>query len=86
METEQYIWNQLAKDEFKCTRIVIANRVSSVRDADQILILNADGSIRETGSHDELMEKKGYYYETFMLQNEGIMSGVTEAASEGGAD
>ncbi|MBR0143450.1 MAG: ABC transporter ATP-binding protein [Clostridia bacterium] len=86
VETEQYIWNQLAKDEFKCTRIVIANRVSSVRDADQILILNADGSIRETGSHDELMEKKGYYYETFMLQNEGIMSGVTEAASEGGAD
>ena len=86
VETEQYIWNQLARDEFRCTRIVIANRVSSVRDADQILILNADGSIRETGNHDELMAKKGYYYETFMLQNEGIMSGVTEAAAEGGAN
>lgn len=78
VETEQYIWAQLSKPEFKSTRIVIANRVSSVRDADLIIILE-NGLIREMGTHDQLMEAKGYYYETFMLQNEGIMSGMIAA-------
>jgi len=82
VETEQYIWKQLSSPEFTSTRIVIANRVSSVRDADLIIILE-NGRIREMGNHDQLMAVKGYYYETFMLQNEGIMSGM-EAAAEGG--
>ena len=78
VETEQYIWAQLSKPAFKSTRIVIANRVSSVRDADLIIILE-NGLIREMGTHDQLMAAKGYYYETFMLQNEGIMSGMNAA-------
>lgn len=43
------------------TVVVIAHRLSTVRNADQIVVMN-QGYIVEIGKHDELMEKKGYYY------------------------
>jgi ABC-type bacteriocin/lantibiotic exporter with double-glycine peptidase domain len=43
-----------------CTQIIIAHRLSTVRDADTILVLN-QGSIVESGSHAELLEMQGYY-------------------------
>ena len=68
METEIYIQEQLRKLPYECTKIVIAQRISSVKDADRILILQ-DGRITEEGTHQELLTKKGYYYETWCLQN-----------------
>ncbi len=43
-----------------CTQIIIAHRLSTVRDADTILVLN-QGCIVESGSHAELLAKQGYY-------------------------
>lgn len=49
METERYIQEQLRNLPFPCTKILIAQRISSVKDADQILVLQ-DGRIAERGT------------------------------------
>lgn len=49
------------------TSIVIAHRLSTIREADIIIVLK-DGHIIETGSHDVLMEKKGFYYSLYSSQ------------------
>jgi ATP-binding cassette subfamily B protein len=49
------------------TSFVIAHRLSTIRNADQILVLQA-GQIIERGKHDELLEKKGFYYDLYMSQ------------------
>lgn len=47
-------------DELKCTRVVVAHRLSTVRHCDRILVVD-DGRIAEEGSYDELIEKKGLF-------------------------
>lgn len=71
METEKHIQESLENLDFNCTKLIIAQRISSTKDADKIIILE-NGKIKEMGTHDELLAKKGYYYEVFMLQNEGF--------------
>lgn len=71
METEKYIQDSLRNLDFPCTKIIIAQRISSTKDADMIIILD-DGKITEMGTHEELIAKKGYYYEVFKLQNDGF--------------
>ncbi|MBQ6232686.1 MAG: ABC transporter ATP-binding protein [Clostridia bacterium] len=66
-ETEQYIQDQLRHLPFPCTKFIIAQRISSMRDADLILVLQ-DGKITEQGTHRELLEKRGYYWQTYCLQ------------------
>ena len=68
METEQYIQRELRQLPYDCTKIIIAQRISSVKDADLILILK-DGKITERGTHEELLRQRGYYWETYCLQN-----------------
>jgi len=68
METEKYIQAQLRQLPYDCTKLIIAQRISSVKDADLILILK-DGVVTERGTHQELLRQRGYYYETYCLQN-----------------
>ena len=67
METEKKIQDSLNHLDFPCTKIIIAQRTSTTRTADKIIILK-DGRIVEEGSHDELKEKGGYYSELLKLQ------------------
>lgn len=71
LETEKYIQESLASLDFSCTKIIIAQRISSTKDADKIIILK-DGKISEMGTHAELLQQNGYYSEVFNLQNEGF--------------
>ena len=66
METEHEIQQSL-KALSDTTKIIIAHRISAVRNAHEILFLQ-DGHIAERGTHSELLEKKGLYYETYMAQ------------------
>lgn len=70
METEKKIQQSLKEIQHVCTKIIIAQRISSTKDADQIFILE-HGKITEHGTHKELLAKKGYYYEVAKLQNGG---------------
>jgi ATP-binding cassette subfamily B protein len=49
------------------TSFVIAHRLSTIRNADQVLVL-VDGEIVERGKHDELLLRRGAYYELYMKQ------------------
>lgn len=66
-ETEQYIQDQLRHLPFSCTKFIIAQRISSMRDADLILVVK-DGKIMERGTHRELLQQRGYYWQTYCLQ------------------
>lgn len=66
METEYQIQQSL-KQLQGVTKIIIAHRISAVRNADEIIILN-HGEIKERGTHNSLMEQHGYYYDTFVAQ------------------
>lgn len=69
LETEKEIQHNLADLDFKCTKIIIAQRISSAKNADKIIILK-DGKISECGTHDELLKNPdGYYSEIYRLQN-----------------
>lgn len=67
METEHQIQKSLNSVYKDRTTFIIAHRISSVKDADLILVLD-DGKILEQGRHEELLGKKGYYYSVFVNQ------------------
>ena len=54
-------------DELMCTRVVIAHRLSTIRHCDRIIVLD-NGKIAEEGTFEELMEKKGLFYEMSLRQ------------------
>ena len=66
METEVEIQKNL--NSLKgITKIIIGHRISAVRHADEIIYLK-DGKIAERGKHEELLAKKGLYYQTYIAQ------------------
>lgn len=65
METEYEIQKSL--DALDATKIIIAHRISAVRRADEIIFLE-DGRIKERGTHEELLAKRGLYYDTYVAQ------------------
>lgn len=65
METEHMIQKSL--NQLDATKVIIAHRISAVRNADEIIILD-EGRIIERGTHETLLQEKGYYYKTYMAQ------------------
>ena len=53
------------------TKIIIAQRISSVRSADQIVILD-DGKISDVGTHEELLGRSEIYRQIYESQKEGV--------------
>lgn len=68
--TEKHIQDAMARLMKDRTCLIIAHRLSTVRDADIIVVMD-EGRIVETGDHEALMKKRGKYYELYMTQFEG---------------
>ena len=68
METESYIQEQLKKLGRKHTVFVIAYRISSIKDADVIFVMD-EGRIVERGDHESLLKQNGYYTTVYKHQN-----------------
>ena len=68
LETETHIQESLRSLDFPCTKIIIAQRISSAKDADKIVILQ-NGTIADIGTHSELTQRDGYYREVYELQH-----------------
>jgi ATP-binding cassette, subfamily B, bacterial len=60
------------------TVLLISHRFSSVRNADRIYVLQ-NGSVTESGTHEELMRRKGHYAELFQLQAAAYLTGSSGA-------
>lgn len=69
-ETEEHILSELKRLRQGQTTILISHRVSTARHSDKILVL-AEGRISEFGSHEDLLNKNGYYAELEKIQREG---------------
>ena len=67
METEHELLANLRKRESNSTTFIIAHRISAVKNADIIVYLE-NGEIREIGKHNELVKKKGIYYDIYREQ------------------
>ena len=68
--TEKHIQDAMVNLMKDRTSLIIAHRLSTIQDADFIVVLD-EGRIVETGNHEELIEKKGRYYELYMTQFAG---------------
>ena len=74
METEFEVFSNLRKKEQTQTTFIIAHRISSVKDADLILVMDK-GEVVEQGTHQELLEMKGQYYDIFCQQMGAVQDG-----------
>ena len=67
METEHRLLKNLLKREVNSTTFIIAHRISAVKNADMIIYLE-NGEIKEKGTHEELLNLKGKYYDIYCSQ------------------
>ena len=66
-ETELIIQESLSNIKNIGTMLIVAHRLSTIQNADKIIVLS-HGEIIESGNHQELLSKKGYYYNLYKLQ------------------
>ncbi|MDC1142810.1 ATP-binding cassette domain-containing protein, partial [Planctomycetota bacterium] len=66
-KSERHVQEALDDLIKECTVFAVAHRLSTIRNADQILVIH-DGTVIEQGTHDELMKQKGTYESAFRLQ------------------
>jgi len=71
IETEEKITASINSLDYKSTKLIIASKIVSVMKADKIYVLDS-GKIIESGNHEELMKKKGYYYDLYNIQKGDI--------------
>lgn len=82
METEHEIQSTL-NERNDTTKIIIAHRISAVRHADEIIYLD-NGEVAERGTHEELLERRGLYHETYMAQYGAFLAAQNNGAGQAG--
>lgn len=71
-ETEEMIQNAISKMMINRTSIVIAHRLSTIQKANTIIVLDR-GEIKESGNHEELLQKEGYYAQLHQMQYKEVV-------------
>ena len=72
---EQKILKHLKKESKTKSSIIISHRISTIKDVDQIIVLD-NGEITEIGSHDELLASKGFYFQMNQIQSKKKKEGI----------
>ena len=70
-ETEDKILRELQKEESERTTIIVSHRISTIRNARHIIVID-DGSVIEEGSHADLLKRKGFYYGLYKKQQSDL--------------
>lgn len=83
VETEAMIQKNLNSVYKDKTSFIIAHRISSIKNSDLILVLD-DGKIVESGTHEELLNKEGHYYEVYKAQYGDYLNQIDEECKEVG--
>ena len=79
---ESEIFERILAATRSCTTILISHRFNTVRQVDQIAVVE-DGAVAELGRHDELMALRGRYWRMFSLQAERFAAGAAEDGADG---
>ena len=66
-ETENRILERLKQQSQNQTTLIVSHRISTIRNAEKIIVIN-QGEIVESGTHDSLLENKGFYYDMYQQQ------------------
>lgn len=74
-QTEKLVQEGIERILYGRTSFVVAHRLSTIRDCDKIMVIN-NGEIEEVGNHEELLKKKGSYYELYMAQYNFLSEGA----------
>ena len=72
-ETEELIQNAISQLMKGRTAVVIAHRLSTIQGADKIIVLDK-GEIKEIGTHQELLDNKGFYANLYQMQYKEVVA------------
>ena len=79
-QAEFEILRELQKEESERTTIIVSHRISTIRNARHIIVID-DGSVIEEGSHADLLKRKGFYYGLYKKQQSDLKDDFSDDGS-----
>ena len=80
-ETEDKILMELNKGDSNRTTLIVSHRISTIRNAEHIIVID-QGSVIEEGSHTSLLNKKGFYFDLYKKQQSDLKENPDDSSKE----
>ena len=80
-ETEDKILKELQKDKKERTTIIVSHRISTIRNAKHIIVID-EGTVIEQGSHSTLLKRKGFYFDLYKKQQSDLKDDMIDDGNE----